>query len=198
MVCNFLMIMVASSPVKSTANSYESELLARFFAGNQQAYWQLWKLYEAEIYRYCLVWMENNVEEAEDLKQEIMCQGFSKLSQYRERLTSLRSLFMTMTRNRCRDVSRRKRAIRYFTLEGNENYPNQQLSPEEVAVREEIRESLESAIAQLPPSQSYVIRHYYLKAIPHGKIAKVLNIKPATSRKHAEKGLKKLRLIMTT
>lgn len=189
--------MVVSSSVKLIGKQRESELLASFFAGNQQAYWQLWLLYEQEIYCYCLVWMGNNVEEAEDLKQEIMCKGFSKLRQYQHCLTSLRSLLMTMTRNSCRDFSRRKRAIRWVELEGNEDYPSQQKSPEEALRQEEMRESLESAIAQLPPSQSYVIRSYYLQAIPHNKIANLLNIKPATSRKHAEKGLKKLRSIMT-
>ena len=94
-------MVVSLSPVNSAHQQREDNLLASFFAGNQQAYWQLWQLYEQKIYRYCLMFMRNNIDDAEDAKQEIMCKGFSKLAQYQQRLTSFNCLLMTMARNTC-------------------------------------------------------------------------------------------------
>ena len=186
-------MVVSLSPVNSAHQQREDNLLASFFAGNQQAYWQLWQLYEQKIYRYCLMFMKNNIDDAEDAKQEIMCRGFSKLAQYQQRLTSFNCLLMTMARNTCRDIIRRKRVIGWVTFQENNDDYNRAIFPEMALIRLEEKSALEGAIAQLPPTQNYVINCYYLQGIPHPEIAKRLNIQPATSRKHAEKGIKNLR-----
>jgi RNA polymerase sigma factor (sigma-70 family) len=189
--------MVASySAVTTVPKQKESQLLASFFAGNQQAYWQLWILYDRQIYGYCLTLMGNNIEDAEDAKQEIMCKGFWKLSQYKQCLTSLKNLLLIMARHTCRDLLRQKKMRQWLALKEAEFSPNQPDSPETTVIRREQRNTLESAIAHLPPCQRYVISRYYLQGIPHAIIAQHLKIKPATSRKHAEKGIKKLRKLL--
>lgn len=168
-------------------------LLASFFRGNQEAYWQIWVLYDQDIYRYCLALLGNRVEDAEDAKQEVMWKGFLKLSQYQQRLTSFRSLIMSIARNTCRDILRHQQTIHWVTLQEDDCYFSQEISSEMRLIGYEEKKHLESAIAQLPPHQKYVITRYYLQGMSHPKIARMLNIKPATSRKHAEKGIKKLR-----
>ena len=184
---------VSLSPVNSVHQQREDNLLASFFSGNQQAYWQLWELYDRKVYYYCLMFMRNNIDDAEDAKQEIMCKGFSKLAQYKQRLTSFNALLMAMARNTCRDIVRRKRIICWVTFQENYHDHHRESSPEMALIRGEERRYLEGAIAQLSPTQNYVINCYYLQGIPHSEIARNLNIKPATSRKHAEKGVKNLR-----
>lgn len=171
----------------------ERRLLASFFAGNQEAYWQIWTLYDQSIYRYCLSLMDNNIEDAEDAKQEIMCKVFLKLNQYQQCLTSLNRLLITIARNTCWDILRRKRAICWVALKEEYMAESEQETPEMVAIRLEQKYYLESAIAQLPSRQSDVLTYYYFCGIPHGKIAEKLNIKPSTSRKHAARGIQKLR-----
>ena len=59
--------------------SAELILLKSLFQGDRQVFWQLWLPYEDCLQKNCLIWMNGNVENAEDAFSQITLKAWDQL-----------------------------------------------------------------------------------------------------------------------
>jgi RNA polymerase sigma-70 factor, ECF subfamily len=134
----------------------ETELLAQARAGNRQALDQLVSLYWQPVYRY-VFYKVRHKEEAEELTQETFLKAITYLPKFEDRGVSFLSFLIRVATNLITDHWRKKARRENLPLsealalsDGN--------SPDELAILEERRRIVDSAIDALPEEQRKVIQ----------------------------------------
>ncbi len=90
------------------STSAELLLLKKLSQGDRQVFWQLWSPYEDCLQKKCLIWMNGNVEDAEDAFSQITLKAWEQLFIHADRVTHLQAWLMRFTYNFCMDIHRAK------------------------------------------------------------------------------------------
>lgn len=156
----------------------EQILLKSLADGDRQVFWQLWLPYEDCLQKKCLIWMNGNIEDAEDAFSQATLKVWDQLFLHADRVIHLEGWLIRFTYNFCMDIHRAKKrkAIATENIEqfGNENIRVDllELSP----VNNGLEIKIKAAIKALPIRLSLVFLMRFEEDISYTDIAQKLNI----------------------
>ncbi len=161
----------------------ERQLVIDCLNGDREAYAVLVKRYAKQVFAMCLGIL-GKVSDAEDMAQETLIRGFTRINQLRES-EQFRSWIMTIARNLCIDFVRRGK-IQNETLAMQDCH--RYSFPQEYT-------ELHDAISKLPEKYRLPLMLYYFDGQSSESVAITLNVTPAgvlTRLSRARKELRKL------
>ena len=148
-------------------------LIAACQQGDSRAFRKVFDLYRDRIHALCR-YMSGNAEDAEDLTQEVFVSAFRNIGTYRAD-AAFGTWLYRIAANRC-TAELRKRTPMFRPLEAvNESdrattAPN----PEDLLVRKELADRVETALAALPESQRLLFVLGTLDGMRYGEIAGIV------------------------
>jgi len=146
--------------------------------GDQQAYAELMNRYKNSVY-FMLLKMVKNTDDAEDLTVEAFTKAFRSLKKFKKEYTFSTWLFRIATNN-CIDFIRKKKLE---TLSIHTPYKNdsgeqiqmdvadQNLSPQDEAIRTQKIEIIRNFVDQLPPKYKKLVELRYFDELSYDEIA---------------------------
>jgi RNA polymerase sigma-70 factor (ECF subfamily) len=170
----------------------DQQLIAKALKGNKQAWINLLKRYEKQIYHYGMRMTGKN-EDALDLMQEVFISVFRNLSTYRNE-GSFKSWMFRIAYYRCIEFYRRKKPT-----QGLDDTP--ELESNEVSAAESIHTRQENkrlinAMQQLPLAQKAVVELKFFGQFTFEEIAEQTGISANTAKSRLYGGLEKLKTLM--
>lgn len=170
-------------------------------AGDSEAYGQIVKAYEKQIYNLCLR-MVSDPADAEDLTQEAFVKAWQGLEFYKFEAAFSTWLYR-LTTNLCIDFIRKKkrRPVSSMTVEedgeiGELEFPDTGLLPEEEILRRERQCQLCNAMEALDEEGRAIITLRVVDELSYEQIAKVLDIKVGTVKSRLARARDRLRKIL--
>ncbi len=160
-------------------------------AGNQEAQFQLYKLYSKAMYNVCYRMM-NNQAEAEDLLQDSFTEAFMKLNTFRYE-SAFGAWLKRIVVNKCINHLKKRRAQLVYT----ENIPETNLenesdiNPEHLDVKR-----IYNAMELLPEGYRVIFSLYLLEGYDHSEIAQILGITESTSKSQFSRAKQKIKEII--
>jgi RNA polymerase sigma-70 factor (ECF subfamily) len=169
----------------STAKSYEAKLVQRLRSGDSAAMAEFYNIYRSRLYTLVLAQVDQNQAVAEDIVQETFLAALGSLDKFRgdsQLYTWLRSIaFHKLNDYYRRQVKQPKAqesspdfdAMKQLEQTGNDE-------PETIAVMEseEVRQSVQQALEQLPQNYQEVLVLKYLEEMPVLEISQVMGRSP--------------------
>jgi RNA polymerase sigma-70 factor (ECF subfamily) len=169
----------------STARSYEAKLIQRLRSGDSAAMAEFYNIYRSRLYTLVLAQVDQNQAVAEDIVQETFLASLGSLDKFRgdsQLYTWLRSIaFHKLNDYYRRQVKQPKAqesspdfdAMKQLEQTGNDE-------PETIAVMEseEVRQSVQQALEQLPQNYQEVLVLKYLEEMPVLEISQVMGRSP--------------------
>jgi RNA polymerase sigma-70 factor (ECF subfamily) len=168
--------------VPQVSNLTEPEIIATILGGEIQLYHELIRPYERSVYLMALSYMKNEAD-AEDVAQEAIVRGFRKLSSFRAE-SKFSTWLISITINEARTRLRRQALVRMESLDQLDEdkgispalLRDWREIPSEVIERDEVRNLIQQAVAQLPDvyRQVYLLRD--VEELTTSETAEALNI----------------------
>ena len=154
--------------------------------GDQAAFCQLVAAFQGPIYNLCYR-MLGNAPEAEDAAQETFVRMYTKLHTYQPE-RKLSSWVLSIASHYCIDRLRRRR-INWLSLDDEPVaavLPSRQRSPEESALRREVRDEVQGIVDRLAPSYRVplILRYWYDLSYEEISEAMGLSVQAVKSRLH--------------
>lgn len=167
------------------------ELIARCRQGDQQAHFQLYKLYSKAMYNvgYRITGSE---EEAQDVLQEAFTSAFRNLNYYRGD-AAFGAWLKRIVINKALTALQKRRFDR---IPDDENWdlPEDE-SSEEYSDKLTV-DRVKRGIQQLPDGYRAVLSLYLLEGYDHQEIAEIMNISESTSKSQLNRAKSKLRELL--
>ena len=168
--------------------SKEQELVDRFKeTGDRSAFAALIELYERRVYRYGYR-MCGHAQDAEDVVQDTFLSAFRYLKDFRGQ-SSLSSWLYKIASSACIEKRRLRKDQPRNVLSLNESVPGQlgetaELTerPEELAVRAEMRRSLEQALAALPENHRMILLLRDVEGFSTREVAEILDVTESAAK----------------
>ena len=164
------------------SNLTEPEIIATILGGEIQLYHELIRPYERSVYLMALSYMKNEAD-AEDVAQEAIVRGFRKLSSFRAE-SKFSTWLISITINEARTRLRRQALVRMESLDQLDEdkgispalLRDWRELPSEAIERDEVRNLIQQAVAQLPDvyRQVYLLRD--VEELTTSETAEALNI----------------------
>jgi len=178
--------------VKASQRFEDLELARRSQAGDTEAFGELVTKYRAKIFTmvYRMVCNEND---AWDLAQEGFLKAWRSIQQFQGR-SSFYTWLYSLTVNLTIDSLRRKG--RRVEVELDDAIPSSLPSPRANYHRNEIRQHINAALAQLSPEHRAVIVLKEIEDLQYQEIAKILNLSIGTVMSRLFYGRKQLQSIL--
>jgi RNA polymerase sigma-70 factor, ECF subfamily len=199
--------MRASDPMGPAARSDEDLLLAYRSGGDRQAFEELVRRFEKEMYGYLRHYL-GDAEMAEDVFQQTFLQVHLKCDQFEEG-RKVRPWLYTVATNQAIDYQRRNRRHRAASLDrrksrdfegepgalvemlgGSENGPG-----EEAETAEQV-EQLRQAVEELPEATRQVVTLVYFQGLKYREAADILEIPVGTVKSRLHTAIQKLSELM--
>lgn len=170
----------------------DEQLIAKALQGNKQAWLNLLKRYEKQIYNYGIRMTGKN-EDALDLMQEVFISVFRNLASYRGE-GSFKGWLFRIAHFRCIEFYRRKKPT-----QGLDDTP--EIESEEISVADSIHTSQENkqlirAMQQLPLAQKAVVELKFFGQFTFDEIAEQTGISANTAKSRLYGALEKLKTLM--
>ena len=131
----------------------DTELVARA-QRDRQEFALLYRQYLPQVYRYCYRRLGSQ-EAAEDATSQIFAQAFAALPRFQDRGGTFRSWLFTIAHNVVADEGRRMRPA--VSLDVAEEVATPAPAPDELVIRAEERQTVDSLLRQLPLPQRQVL-----------------------------------------
>lgn len=158
------------------------KLIDEATSGNEKAYAELMRRYRKSVY-HTLLKMVHNTDDAEDLTIEAFAKAFKNLPKFKKEYTFSTWLFRIATNN-CIDFIRKKRleTLSINTSYNNDNGENlnldirdEDLDPQESAIRVQKIELIRNIVTQLPPKYQKLVQLRYFDELSYDEIANELD-----------------------
>ena len=164
------------------SNLTEPEIIAAILGGEIQLYHELIRPCERSVYLMALSYMKNEAD-AEDVAQEAIFKGFRKLSSFRAE-SKFSTWLISITINEARNRLRRQALVRMESLDQLDEYKGISPAllrdwreiPSEAIERDEVRNSIQQAVAQLPDVYRQVFLLRDVEELTTSETAEALNI----------------------
>jgi RNA polymerase sigma-70 factor (ECF subfamily) len=164
------------------SNRSEPEMIAAVLAGEIQFYHDLIRPYERSVYVMALSYMKNEAD-AEDVAQEAFIRAFRKLSSFRAE-SKFSTWLISITINEARTRLRRQALVRMESLDQlleEKGFSPALLRdwreiPSEAIERDEVRNLIKQAVAQLPDIYRQVFLLRDVEELTTSETAEALNI----------------------
>jgi RNA polymerase sigma-70 factor (ECF subfamily) len=167
------------------------ELIARCKQGDQQAHFQLYKLYSKAMYNVGYR-ITGNEEEAQDVLQEAFTSAFRNLDFYRGDAAFGAWLKRIVINKALTALQKRK----YDRMPDNDKFDvAEELPPDDYADTLTV-ERVKNGIRQLPDGYRAVLSLYLLEGYDHQEIAGIMNISESTSKSQLNRAKNKLREVL--
>jgi RNA polymerase sigma-70 factor, ECF subfamily len=185
----------------NSANSVDSDILARAQAGDHRAFAHLYSLHKRRIYSLCLR-MVGNIAEAEDLTQEAFLQLHRKIATFRGD-----SAFSTWLHRLAINVvlmQLRKKGLSVISLDEAmeptvEERPGRSFGAPDLTLSGAIdRMALQRAIEDLPAGYRLIFVLHDIEGYEHNEIASMLDCSIGNSKSQLHKARLKLRDALRT
>jgi RNA polymerase sigma-70 factor (ECF subfamily) len=178
--------------VKAPQQSEDLELIHRSQARDTEAFGELVTKYRAKIFTM-LYGMVRNENDAWDLAQEGFLKAWRSIHQFQGR-SSFYTWLYSLTENLAIDSLRRRG--RRVEVELDDAIPSSLPSPRANYQRNEIRQHINAALAQLSPEHRAVIVLKEIEDLQYQEIAEILNLSIGTVMSRLFYGRKKLQSIL--
>jgi RNA polymerase sigma-70 factor, ECF subfamily len=175
-----------------TANSTDSELVARCLAGDVHAFEALYRRHAPRIYSLaCRI--AGSQDDGEDLLQEIFLQAFQKLGSFKGDAAPGTWLYR-LALNHCLDFVRSRQAkMTKVTETLDADTSVEPAAPRETPVA---RLDLERALRRLPAGSREAFVLHDVEGFDHKEVARMLGIAEGTSKSQVFKARAKLRTLL--
>jgi RNA polymerase sigma-70 factor, ECF subfamily len=190
--CDCLVAALHGASIKAPQQPEDLELIHRSQAGDAEAFGKLVTKYRTKILAK-LHYMVRNEQDARDLAQEGFLKAWRSIRQFEGR-SSFYTWLSSITANLAIESLRRRG--RYMEVELDHAIPSSVPSPRAHYQRNEIREHVHAALAQLSPEHRAVIVLKVIEDLQYQEIAKILNITVGTVMSRLFYGRKKLQAIL--
>jgi RNA polymerase sigma-70 factor (ECF subfamily) len=174
-------------------DSEEARLVAAAKAGDHDAFAQLVKTTEADVYTLAYR-LTGNAEDARDVAQEAYLRAFRALKRFRG--DAQFSTWMYRITANCASTQLSKGAKgRHDELSDDDSVPDErpEADPESMAEAGALRDRLTAALADLPPLLRAVVVLRDVYDLPHGAIATELGITESAAKVRLHRARRKLR-----
>ena len=170
-------------------NATDSELAGRARAGDREAFGTLVRRYLRPA--LAVAWeFAPTRDDAEDLVQDAFHRALRALPSFDER-RPFRPWFFTILRNTARNAA--ERHARWASVPLPDDLPADGATPEEMAHRAGLRDSIRQGLDVLPPMQRACFRLCDIECFDGGEVAEMLGVSVATVRVHRHRARAKLR-----
>ena len=177
-------------------------LVGQAESGDQRAFELLVGRYHCPLMSYIRIFL-NDDDQVSDVLQHVYLQLYVSLPILQTNVSLKRWLFQ-VARNRCLDELRRRRRraeVPFSTFErevGEELSPveailDPELLPEEVAVRSDLRYSLQQAMFSLPSTFRSIVHLRCFRQMSFSEVGRVLDMREATVKAYFYRSLPRLR-----
>ena len=177
-------------------------LIRRAQRGDADAFEQLLLEHQKNVYNLCYR-MAGNPDDAMDLSQETFLRAWRCLDQY-QFASAFSTWLYRLCSNICIDFLRRRRRqqtvpLTFEDADGEEQtyaVPDAQPLPEEQVELKLTRETLQAAMAQLPPEHRAVLQLRVVNEMSYEQIADVLDIQIGTVKSRLSRARNQLKKIL--
>lgn len=175
------------------------ELVVRSLGGDQGAYEALYTQCSPLIYRLCYGLLMNR-QDAEDVMQEAFVYAFRNLRRFDSKRASFKTWLYTIALSRCRNVYRRKHLpwIDLASLLPIDLPAPRAETPEARLARNDLRVSVESALADLSPALREAVVLRYGHGLTYREIAEVIGCPQKTAESRVRLAHERLRGLLQT
>ena len=169
-----------TSGIQTSENDHDVALMLKVGSGDEHAFQELVERHQSAVIG-TVAKMLRNASDAEDIAQQVFIRLWKCSPRYKPKAKFTTFLF-TITRNLVFNESRRKSRKKEYSIEEREDdfhlqTPDQNnASPAQDMLQEELREAIDQAIAKLPEKQrlAVILRRY--EGLPYDEIGKVLGL----------------------
>ncbi len=150
----------------------DDELIRSILKGNGERYDDIVERYQAGLYRTAFYYTQN-VEDARDITQEIFIKAYNSLAGFKQASTFSTWLYRIAV-NHCIDWCRKKKPL----LEEStcfDNLCDEEGSPEDLFLRQEIASEVHAAVGSLPTIYSTILILYYFEDFSPQQIADIMD-----------------------
>ena len=191
---------------KDLEQKSDEDLMRECKKGNTDAFNILFKKYRRPIFAY-VYQLIGDYGDVEGVTQEAFIRVFKYIDTY-EYPKRFSTWFYTIVRNLCIDrikkiQKEREHVISDFIVYGKNTkseflklLPDDTLTPQEIAQRNQRIQGVRDAIDELDPIYKEVITLFVLQKLPYSEISEILDVPSGTLRSRVHHGLKRLREIM--
>lgn len=144
--------------------------------GNDQARFEIYRLYSKAMFNLCCRMMGNR-EDAEDMLQEVFLLAFTKLDSFRYE-SSFGTWLKTIAVRTCINAINKRKVDLVYCDEINDK----RASEEEAETVHLTTENILKAMETLPEGGRIVFSLYLLEGYDHGEIAQIMGITESTSK----------------
>lgn len=156
--------------------------------GDRDALRALYEAYKDKVYSIAFYFFHGNAAAASDVTQQVFLKLLQAMANFREDSTFSTWLYRLVV-NACVDRARRdKAAPRSTDAAVLAAVPDPMASHEEVFVRREVAESVQAAIASLPPKLRIAILLRYFDELSYADMATALNCSMGTVASRLSRG----------
>ncbi|CAM3286817.1 RNA polymerase sigma factor SigW [Sporolactobacillus spathodeae] len=177
----------------------EKRLIKKIKKGDHQAFAEMVDKYKNKVYVICFR-MVGNKQEAEDLSQETFLRAYRYIGQYDMERKFSTWLFRIATNLSIDALRRRKPGVSLDAeLPGTEGLaleailPDNQASPDEKMVQNELETAVQKEIQRLPEKYRTAIVLKYLEDLSLKEISEIMDIPVATVKTRIHRGREQLR-----
>lgn len=177
----------------------EKRLIKKIKKGDHQAFAEMVDKYKNKVYVICFR-MVGNKQEAEDLSQETFLRAYRYIEQYDMERKFSTWLFRIATNLSIDALRRRKPGVSLDAeLPGTEGLaleailPDNQASPDEKMVQNELETAVQKEIQRLPEKYRTAIVLKYLEDLSLKEISEIMEIPVATVKTRIHRGREQLR-----
>lgn len=180
--------MGARSEVRGLPETDDEVLMARFAAGDHDAFEALYERYEAPVFSFCLRLLGDR-DLAEDAFQDTFMSLVDQRFRYRDS-GRLRGWLFTIARNVCLDRLRLvERRTKLLSLHATSGSPRRD-DPERAV---ESRDELSRVLAAIPPDQREVLLLHWHAGFSYAEIAQMMSSTEAAVKQKAHRATLALR-----
>jgi len=169
----------------STSQSYEAQLVKKLRSGDSAAMEEFYNLYRSRLYTLVLEQVDRNEAVAEDLVQEVFLAALGSLDKFRgdsQLYTWLRSIALhkinDFYRRQAREPKPEKSSPDFDAMKQLEQIGDNKPATSTVMESEEVRQSVNQALADLPKDYQEVLVLKYLKDMPVLAISEIMGRSP--------------------
>ncbi|WP_100012797.1 RNA polymerase sigma factor [Lentibacillus sediminis] len=170
------------------------DLFQRVQSQDEDALEQLYDRYEKLLFSFSFK-MTNNKFLAEEAVQDVFTKIWSKQRNFDEGKGKFSSWLLTVTRNTCIDLLRKKKDTPY-ELEERDSLNETEPTPEEELEWKERGEEVRMAVGELSQEQQEIIELFYFKGMSQSSIAEKQDIPLGTVKGRLRLSLKHLKGIL--
>lgn len=183
--------------IQPPAEATTEALIARCLAGDQTAFAELYEQSAPGIYRLCYGLLMNR-QDAEDVMQEAFVYAFRNLRRYEPARASFKTWLYTIALSRCRNLYRRKRLpwIDLAALLPLDLPAPRSETPELRYARQDVRQTVETALASLTPSLREAVILRYGHALTYREMAEVIGCPQKTAESRVRLAHERLRTVL--